>query len=246
MEWCPVCCTQHVTRSDCPGELLATGPERHGRRITVAANARNETYGVLIAEAGDLWRARVLTYPNMLWSVPGGKGTVKFVGDSPRNVERQAVAFIERMCKARGYKVVEQAAELESAKVTDESADSESPRQGKDARHLRVHEVHFGAEKAEKKATTGDLSRGGMFVATSEPLAAGSALRLRLELEGFSIPLVGTVAWARRRAEEGRPAGMGVNLHNPPALYTRFVREIERGSAGPAAGGDHANREAGG
>ena len=79
--WCPICQTQHATRKDCPGEVLASGPERHGWRVLVRTPTRAEVYGVLIAESEDRWRARVVTYPNMLWSVPGGRGTLKFVGD---------------------------------------------------------------------------------------------------------------------------------------------------------------------
>jgi hypothetical protein len=227
MDWCPVCCTRHESKSDCPGELLATGPERHGRRVTVAAHGRNEVYGVLIAEAGEHWRARVLTYPNMLWSVPGAKGTLKFVGKSPQEVEGQAVTFILELCKARGYKVVEQAAEAKSAKVDQEADAVQAPTASRHQRYLRTYAVHFGSEKQNEMAKTGDLSRGGLLVVTEAPLPAGSPVRLRLELEGFTVPLSGTVAWARKRAEEGRPAGMGVQLRNPPGMYTRFVRALE-------------------
>ena len=232
--WCAVCCTQHLSGPVCPGELRATGPERFGRRIQARSADRAEIYGVLIAEAGALWRARVLTYPNMLWSVPGGKGTVKFVGDSPQEAEKKAVAFIEQSCKAHGYPVIERVAQAESATVPEEAADRERPRGAKDARHLRFFEVQFGAEKPATRAVTTDLSQCGLFVATDQPLAAGSTIHLRLELEEFTIPLLGQVAWARRREEQGRPAGMGVHLRNPPALYVRFVRELEK--QGAAAG----------
>jgi uncharacterized protein (TIGR02266 family) len=236
MHWCAVCCTRHGSVSQCPGELLATGPERHGRRITVATQARNEVYGVLIAETGTRWRARVLTYPNMLWSVPGGKGTLKFVGNSAQEVETQAVAFITQVCEARGYKIVEQEEQPESDGVEDESAAVQSPHGARDERHLRTFAVHYGVESPTTSARTADLSRGGLFIVTGRPLPIGSAVRLRLELESFTLPLRGEVVWVRQPAENDRPAGMGVQLQNPPPIYLRYVRELAKGTGEAAEG----------
>ncbi|TDI48453.1 MAG: hypothetical protein E2P01_05350, partial [Acidobacteria bacterium] len=72
--WCTVCCTRHRPGRDCPGNLLATGFERHARKFVVAHDNRLEYYGVLIVESGEYWRARIFTYPSMLWSVPGARG----------------------------------------------------------------------------------------------------------------------------------------------------------------------------
>ena len=47
-----------------------------------------------------------------------------------------------------------------------------------------------------------------------------------LELDQYSVPLVGKVAWHRDRAEQGRPAGMGIQLKNPPHLYARYVTQL--------------------
>ena len=79
-QWCPVCCCRHRDKKDCPGELLATGPERQGWRVNVQTSTGIEACGVLVAPAGDSWRARILTFPNILWTVPDGSGTLKFVG----------------------------------------------------------------------------------------------------------------------------------------------------------------------
>ena len=234
--WCTVCGTRHKNKADCPGQLLATGAERHARRITVAAGARNESYGVLIADCEGQWRARILTFPNMLWCVPAGRGTMKFLGKSPQDAEQQAMAYIEAHCKARGYKFVGAAEKVESGTVDREYALKRRAVGAKEERHLREIPVMFGPDKADQPATTSDMSAGGLFIATTRPLSKGRPLTLRLDLGGFSVPLKGTIAWTRSKSEPGRPAGMGVQLINPSAMYVRYVRELERHEAeGPPA-----------
>ena len=78
--FCQVCATQHGEREDCPGELRATGPERHGWAVAVDAQRGVDLYGVIVAPSGPRWRARIVTFPNVLWTMPGGRGTIKFVG----------------------------------------------------------------------------------------------------------------------------------------------------------------------
>lgn len=230
MDWCSVCSTRHGSdRRDCPGELLASGPERHGRKITVAAHGRNEVYGTLIAEAGEYWRARILTYPNMLWSVPGRRATMKFAGSSAQDVEAQAVAYIRKLCNERRYRIVENVEVPDSAAVEREEAAVRAPQTARDERHLRSYAVQFGAERPTEAGTTADLAREGMFVVTDRPLPSGSAVRLRLELDRYTIPLVGEVVWARRQAEDDRPAGMGVRLIHPSVIYTDLLKSIEQG-----------------
>lgn len=229
MDWCNVCSTRHGSdRRECPGELLATGPERHGRKITVAAHGRNEVYGTLIAEAGEHWRARVLTYPNMLWSVPGRRATLKFVGSSAQDVEAKAIAYIRKLCEERGYKIVDNAEAPDSTAVEREDAPVRSPQTARDERHLRAYDVHFGSERPTESATTADLARGGLFVVTDRPLPTGSSIRLRLELDRYTIPLSGEVAWTRTKGQPDRPAGMGVRLINPSVIYVDLLRSIEK------------------
>ena len=226
MTWCTICCTQHESRADCPGPLMATGPERHGRRVTVAGQGRTAVHGVLIAEAGEHWRARILTYPKMLWSVPGERGTLKFVGRSPQEVEAKATKFILQVCKFRGCEIVEDAEVPESSAVDAEGALLQAPRVAGEQRHLKSLPIHFGREKPTERGRTADLSRGGVFVITNRPLPPGTRVRLRLKLEGFSVPLEGEVAWTHTRFEQGRPPGMGIQLRNPPAMYSRYVPSL--------------------
>src|SRR6267143_1834934 len=93
--FCCVCGTEHSGPASCPGELRATGAEKHGWRVNVETPFGHEAIGVLLAPSHDVWRARILTYPNVLWAAPGGRGAIKFVGDTPAEAEERAIKFVE-------------------------------------------------------------------------------------------------------------------------------------------------------
>ena len=227
MEWCLVCCSQHVPGRDCPGELLATGPERHARRFQVSQEIRIEYYGVLIAESHDAWRSRIFTYPNMLWSVPGGRGTMKFVGATAQAAEAAAVAFIREHCTRRKFLLTEHEQPKVAGRMKSERAAVQNPRGARDERLPCEMDVVFGEEKPDEPGLTTDLSDGGLFIATERPKPQGRRLKLKLEAGGYTIPLRGSVAWVRTKAEKGRPIGMGIQLTQPPALYLRYVESVK-------------------
>jgi Tfp pilus assembly protein PilZ len=227
MNWCSTCHTRHTDPTKCPGELLAIGPERHGWRIRVMAGHRTEVYGILVAEAGEQWRARILTYPNMLWSIPGGRGTIKFAGNSAQDAERQAIEFIQEHCRKRGFKLLEEEeTTVESQPLAGEASAAAKSQGSTGARHLRPLVIRFGQDRAEHAAMTSDLSAGGLFITTDKPLPQGRGLKMLLSLANYTIPLIGKVAWVRSTDEKGRPVGMGVQLLSPPGLYIRYIRTI--------------------
>jgi len=223
--WCAVCCSRHDLGPQCPGELLATGTERFGWRVQVGANQRVEQYAILVAPSRDLWRARIVTLPNMLWSVPGGRGTMKFVGRTASEAEGRAIEFVRDFCKRKKYRTMEiQPASASGPLDPEAQADAAAP--DEEPRHLCSVPVRFGVDAASYKASTADLSPRGLFIITNRPLPQGTKLKLVLELSEASLPLNGTVAWLRAAPEDGRPAGMGVLLHQPPALYQHFVERL--------------------
>jgi len=226
LPWCNVCCTRHTPGKDCPGALLATGPERHARKFSVTQDRRLEYYGVLIAESDELWRARVFTYPNMLWSVPGGRGTVKFVGTTAKQAEDEAIAFLREHCEERRYSIQDATNEVIPGQVDEERDDSAKPKRGKEPRHPCKVPIRFGEEKATETATTANLSVGGIYIATSKVVHKGRSIKMLLDVRAYTIPLTGTVAWVRNDDEEGRPRGIGVAVHNPPSLFVRYVTEV--------------------
>ncbi len=66
------------------------------------------------------------------------------------------------------------------------------------------------------KAYTGNISVGGLFIKTENPLRPGRQFMLKLQLPGVSNPLQikCEVVWSRKREEgsPGKPAGMGVKF----------------------------------
>jgi len=222
--WCPTCGSDHAKPEDCPGDLRATGPERHGWRIAVETPHGIEAYGVLVAPAHDKWRARIVTYPNILWTIPGGSRTLKFVGDSPQDAEARAVGFVEGHVKARGY---ERRVALDGPTVGRIRAEARALAAVSPAlRKQRSVPVRFGAGPSLITAVTGNLSENGMFVATLAPLDAGLALRVMVDLETGPVGLKGEVIWRRDHIVLGRPIGMGLQLLAPPESYRQFVREL--------------------
>ena len=227
-DWCSFCFSRHDGELDCPGVLDATGEERHGWRVTVQTPHGTETYAVLIAESGTRFRARVLTCPNILWLAPGLEGSMKFVGDSPGDVEAKAIAFIKAHCKRRAFRICDAPIPAWNDPMLAVQPDRAAQRiKGPQViRKVAFTPIRFGQFRPEFRAGTGNVSETGLFIITGNPTHPGSQIRMRLELEKFGIPLSGEVCWARSEAVEGRAPGMGVRLSLPPMVYRRYVKTL--------------------
>jgi hypothetical protein len=225
--WCRVCCTAHGRDQSCPGELRATGPERYGWRVQVETPFGFETYGTLVAPVADAWRARILTYPNVLWIIPRG-GSLKFVRPDPGEVEQQAIDFVKLHCQLRGYRISSELPPIDGKPFDlEQTADAaDSPDVQALQRQPHAFAVRFGAGRPTIDGTTGDLSESGVFIHTTSPLAPGTEVQIHLDAGGFGIPLRGIVQWTRGTGELGRPPGMGVKLVQPHARYLHLVRQI--------------------
>jgi hypothetical protein len=203
--FCPICGSPHGELESCPGELRATGAERAGWRVRVETPSGHEEIGVLLAPSYDRWRARIVTYPNVLWSAPGRRGALKFVGDTLEQAEAQAIAFVERHVRAK-----------------------RQPRPGFAAarRKLARLPVRFSLERAIARGVTVNLSAEGMFVGVGSPVEGGRTLLIHLDMEGHTLPLRGLVMWNRTDGEPLHPAGMGIRLSEPTAIYQSFVAAL--------------------
>src|SRR5262245_62174934 len=224
LNWCSVCGGEHDKPQDCPGELRATGDERHGWRITVETPYGLEAYGVLVAPSFDQWRARILTYPNILWTVPGGIATVKFAAATAQEAESRAVAFIQGHIRARGYVAHESQDAPSVSRYRAESQGKAAPSPA--TRKVRAIPVRFGSGPSLFAAMTGNLSETGLFVVTLAPFDAGTDLRVLMDLDTGPVGLKGQVVWKRERIVSGRPIGMGVALVGAPETYREFVLEL--------------------
>lgn len=227
-KWCPVCGTAHDEPRDCPGELRATGAERPGWRVHVETPFGHEAIGVLVAPSHDVWRARILTYPNVLWTLPGGRGTMKFIGATAEDAERSAVAYIEDHVRAKGLLRRDALAPVAAAPAAKSAPGEFLPRALKatSQRKVRSLPVRFGAERASTRGVTFNLSTEGMFVGAPDPPEDGRVLFIHLDVSGHTLPLRGLVMWSRPRGEAGRPVGMGIRLTDPPPFYRSFVAAL--------------------
>jgi uncharacterized protein (TIGR02266 family) len=225
--WCTNCGTSHENLRRCPGPLLATGAERHGWRVEVETPRGLDVYGVLVAPVGQRYRARILTYPNVLWIVPGG-GSIKFLGDDPQNVEARAMEFIREHCRARGYRLTRRLPRVDSGgyDLEQDASASRSKTVLAGQRPLKVLPIRYGPHGlACTTGETDNLSEGGLFIRCKSPLAEGTLLALELDLDGALLKLQGSVLWTREDAGDGRPPGMGVQLRQPPPRYVHYVRQ---------------------
>jgi Tfp pilus assembly protein PilZ len=186
-----------------------------------------EAYGVLVAPSNDVWRARILTYPNVLWTVPGGAVTVKFVGATAQDAESKAVAFVEGHIKARGYARRDAFETPGVARYSAEAQAKALAAAGPALRKLKAIPVKFGIGTEFFSAMTGNVSESGLFVVTLAPFDTGTGLRVLIDLEKGPLGLKGQVVWRRQRPSMGRPMGMGVQIITPPEPYREFVLELE-------------------
>lgn len=89
---------------------------------------------------------------------------------------------------------------------------------------------------------SGNVSRGGIFVLTDEPILPGQRVLVELALPGGdSIEAVGRVAWARRlMTAEGEPAeaGLGLQFIGASGEQMLLLESYVRTHAGAGSSGD--------
>jgi Tfp pilus assembly protein PilZ len=224
--WCKLCGVEHSPEASCPRQIQATGPEKTRWRVVAQTDRGIEGFGVLMAEAGTRWRARIVTFPKILWTIPGGGETMKFLDRSETECLRRAVDYLRSHCIARGFLMRD---ELQVVKARRRSAvvGAPVPKTGGSApRYDRKLPVMFGRNRPTIPAFTANMSETGLFVATRTPLCDGELAGLTLELEDSKVPLRGAVAWNSVRRDAIERAGMGMRLVNPPSVYREYVRAL--------------------
>ena len=224
VRWCNTCCTQLSGEHNCQGELNATSSEQHGWRVNVDTPRGIEAYGVLIARSTTVWRARILTFPNVLWVVPGSHSTMKFVGRAPKQAEQQAIDYIKHHCESLGFEIRKDVVLAEAGQVEAKPIESEG-QTGRDAAPRKLHRfpVQFRVRRKDELGVTDNISESGMSIITSTPASSGTEVQILMTIDGDHIEMKGSVVWSRKRSQLGRPLGMGIHFTDPPPEYRSFV-----------------------
>jgi len=195
-----------------------------GFKVNVETPQGMRAFGVLLGESGRSWRARIITQPNVLWTVPGGGGTMKFLGPTSEDVEHQAVSYIREHCAGRGYTMRDQ------VQLVDVEVRPQRDIDDRALRYERILPVRYGVSKPTLFGRTANLSSTGLFVHARMPIPEGATTGLMLEMEHCKLPLRGTVAWSRAMPGPSRPAGMGVQLVKPPSIYLNYIHALKVGT----------------
>jgi hypothetical protein len=222
---CSLCGTRHASRLACPEPPPLTGSERQGFRVAAETPRGLEGYGVLLARMGPAWLSRIVTFPNVVWTVPGGRAAIAFRGRTEDEATRQAVAFIREHCRVRGYRMRDEIV-LVGGDARPRLVFSDPAAAARPPRFPRDLPVRFGRNRPVVFGRTGNLSESGLFVVTEHPMGSQDLVGLLLELEQGKVPLRGAVAWQRAALEVGRTPGMGIRLLDPPTVYVRYVRAL--------------------
>jgi uncharacterized protein (TIGR02266 family) len=78
-----------------------------------------------------------------------------------------------------------------------------------------------------------NLSKGGIFIETSQPLEPGEHVTLKFEVPGAGgLEVDGVVAWVRTGDPSGLPDGMGVQFDALDARYGEVIDDMVRGFVG--------------
>ncbi len=78
-----------------------------------------------------------------------------------------------------------------------------------------------------------NLSKGGIFLETAQPLEVGEQLTLRFDVPGVGPrEVVGTVAWVRAGSHDGLPDGMGIQFDQLDQKYGQVIDELVRDFVG--------------
>ncbi len=87
-------------------------------------------------------------------------------------------------------------------------------------------EVHFDEGMTYSKSV--DVSKGGLFISTPDPLEAGSEVSLSLQIPGEDpVDISGVVRWVRREEDDNNKAGMGIEFLDLSDVEIEKLKKID-------------------
>lgn len=76
-------------------------------------------------------------------------------------------------------------------------------------------------------SNTVDISKGGIFISTPEPIDIGSSLNLAIQIPGEDpVEIIGVVKWVRNSEKEGERAGMGIEFADMNARQAESLKKL--------------------
>ncbi len=88
-------------------------------------------------------------------------------------------------------------------------------------------EVHFDEGMTFSRSL--DLSNGGLFISTPEPLSEGSEVSLSLQIPGEdSVDIKGIVRWVRESEDDETKSGMGIEFKDVSESDIENIKKIVR------------------
>ena len=104
----------------------------------------------------------------------------------------------------------------------------------KEPRILKGFSLKYKDKKSFVKAYTENVSSGGLFIKTENPLERGEQFMLKLQLPGFAdtMKIKCEVAWIRKKskATDDLPAGMGITFiemtKNDDQALKKYLKDI--------------------
>ncbi len=83
------------------------------------------------------------------------------------------------------------------------------------------------AQEHVSLSSTVDLSKGGIFISTPEPLGSGSEVNLSIQIPGHGeIEVKGVVKWVRSDESESEKAGMGIEFVNVSSDLRKKLEDL--------------------
>ncbi|MFH1625632.1 MAG: TIGR02266 family protein [Pseudomonadota bacterium] len=106
-----------------------------------------------------------------------------------------------------------------------------------ETRILQTLSLTYKDKQSLINAYAGNLSQGGLFIRTDNPLNEGDQFLLKLQLPGLSdaVKIKCEVAWTRRKSDH-QPAGMGVRFVDMTKknfqILDRYLKDIGKSERG--------------
>ena len=215
--WCHVCGTAHTGPDPCPGALQLTGEGETVWQSRFETSGGEMTFLISRTAWSHRWCARIFTYPDIRWSIPGGGAAIKFLSEGPEECKDAAIRYLTGFCERKGY-----------IKLDQRRAPDGEPAGGYPVRVDSGIPLIWGTGYPSNPGASLNVSTTGMFVATALPPEPGTMIRIRLNLGALSLPLRGRVTWKREAPDPGRrlEAGMGIHLLSPPSIYKGYIQQL--------------------